>query len=334
MTKKTKAKDLLENLTQYRDHGNVQIPTTLTKATLDAGIYKISTTMQGEAIFQKHDLVTDELLRFADERHDLVLGEVHNFWNLREKFKNLGFTHKRGILMHGLPGSGKSCLMKLIMNDIVEKGDVVLIGRSPHELRSCLDQFRKVEPTRRAVVMLEDIDEMARYGEHTLLELFDGDDQVDGILFMGTTNYLERLAPRMKRAGRFDRTIEIPHPPKAGRIAYLEKKIGLHEKEDPTVIDDIAEATEGFSFGQLREFLVSVYVYGYDPEETIERLASAKLMESKSKTKITEELKSKQDKAIDETLTNEVVKLSQSQKDSLKSMINKKKVKKAKEVLY
>jgi len=334
---KTKAGQLLESLVQYRDHGDVKIPTSSTKAVLDAGIYKMSTTMQGEAVFQKHNLVTDELLRFEDDRHTLVLKEVADFWDLREKFKALGFTHKRGLLMHGAPGSGKSCLMKLVMNDIVERGDVVLIGRSPHDLRTCLDQFRKVEPNRRAVVMLEDVDEMARYGEHTLLELFDGDDQIDGVLFMGTTNYLERLAPRMKRAGRFDRTIEIPHPPKAGRLAYLEKKIGLCEAEDPTVLDDIAEATDGFSFGQLREFLVSVYVYGYDPEETINRLSSANLQESASSTSpANEEIKLYEGGQTDAKIIESVAKagMTGAQKESVKRVAAKKKAKKAKAVLY
>jgi hypothetical protein len=276
-----KISKILETLTQYRDQGDVKVPTTRTQATLGPGIYKIAVNpMTGEAVFTNHNLVTDELLKFEDSRHQLVLSEVHKFWGLREKLKFLGFTHKRGILLHGKPGSGKSCLLKLVMNDIVEKGDVVMLAKSPNAVVTCLDQFRKVEPTRRVVVILEDIDEMVRYDEHSLLELFDGDSQVDGVLYLGTTNYLDRLPPRMKRAGRFDRTIEIPFPPREGRIAYLQKKIGLHEKEDPQVIEDIADATDGLSFGQLREFLISVYVYGYDPSETISRLTDPRLTES------------------------------------------------------
>jgi SpoVK/Ycf46/Vps4 family AAA+-type ATPase len=277
---KSKAGQLLESLTQYRDHGDVKIPTTRTNTILEAGIYKLSTTMQGEAVFSRHNLVTDKLLRFQDERQDLILAEVAAFWDLRERFKALGLTHKRGMMLHGPQGSGKSCILKLVMNDIVERGDVVFIARRAGDLRVCLDQFRKVEPERRAVVVLEDVDEMARYDEHTLLEMLDGDDQVDGVLFLGTTNYLHHMKPRFLREGRFDRKLYVPFPPLAGRVAYLQQMIGLHEKEDPEVVQDIAEATDGFSFGQLREFLVSVYVYGYDPEETIERIANAPVPES------------------------------------------------------
>jgi hypothetical protein len=278
----SKAKKLIESITQYRDHGDVKIPTTNTNAVLEPGIYNLSVTMQGEAVFSRHHLITDELLRFEDERHDLVLTEVSNFWDLRDRFKEMGYTHKRAILMHGAPGSGKSCLMKLVMNDIIEKGDVVFRGTQPSQVLTCLKQFRKVEPERRCVVVLEEVDEMAQYQERVLLELLDGDDQIDGVLYLGTTNYPERLAERMKREGRFDRQIEIPFPPKEGRMAYLQQKIGILETEDPTVLDDIAEATDGMSFGQLKEFLVSVYIYGYDPEETLERMSKGKVSETKA----------------------------------------------------
>ena len=277
----SKIRDLIERAVQFTTDGKHLSPTGSTTPTLEAGIYKVGTDMSGRAWFTKHDLVTDELYRFEDERHQLVLEEIEQFWKLESKFKNLGFTHKRGMLLHGKPGSGKSALLKLVMEDITKAGDIVLLARDLHSLRSVLGQMREIEPDRKCVVVMEDVDELIRYGEHALLELFDGDDQVDKVLYLGTTNYPERLPNRVRRAGRFDRSMEIPFPPKAGRLAYLEKKIGLFEKEDPAVVDDIAEATDGFSFAQLKEFLVSTYIYGYDPEVTITRLQSAIMSESK-----------------------------------------------------
>ena len=65
---------------------------------------------------------------------------------------------------------------------------------------------------------LEDVDEML-YNETSLLGLFDGDSQQDNMLIWGTTNYLDRLPPRMTRYDRYDRVIEIGNSDIIGRKA-------------------------------------------------------------------------------------------------------------------
>src|SRR5690606_34685163 len=112
-----------------------------------------------------------------DKRQTLVLQEVRDFWSRKEAYNKLGFSHKRGILLEGPPGSGKSCILKMVMEDIIAEGDIVLKGRSANTLNAGLKAFRQIEPDRKVVVIMEDVDEMVAYGEHTLLQMFDGDDQ-------------------------------------------------------------------------------------------------------------------------------------------------------------
>jgi len=256
----------IRHLTQFLIKGNVRRPTITTKPTLEAGVYKVGTDFNG-VFFGIHEVNTDELLRFEDPRSTAILEEVNKFWELKPKFKKLGFTNKRGMLLHGLPGTGKSCLIKLMMEDMVKDGNVVFITKSPWSLTEVLHEFREVEPERKALVVLEEVDEMSY---QPLSDLFDGDEQIGDVLFVCTTNHIERIHPKMLREGRLDRKIEIPPPPKAGRLEYLKAKLGMFEKEDQ--IEEHADLTDGFTFGQLREFLIGVYCYDKPAVTVAERI--------------------------------------------------------------
>jgi SpoVK/Ycf46/Vps4 family AAA+-type ATPase len=283
----TKMAVLSESLSQYTTTGEVIRPTIDTIKSIEPGIYKMEQDMRG-IYFEKHNIITDAILRFKDSRYNKILEEIDKFWEMGEDFAETGFTHKRGIMLYGAPGCGKSCLIKLVAENMVKRGDVVFIATDPGTLSYGLKEFKAVEPKRQCLVIMEDVDSIIQYGERRVLELFDGSDQTNGVLFLGTTNYIANLPPRVLRPGRFDRKIEVKSPPLEGRLAFLQEKIG--KKESAERIQDLAEKTDGFSFGQLREFVVSAYLYKYNAEDTIERirkglevLAEGKKDESKLK---------------------------------------------------
>ena len=159
------------------------------------------------------------------------------------------------------------------MEEMVKQSNMVFLAKSPGALREGLKIYREVEPDRKVVVILEDMDELAQYDEHSLLELFDGEDQQDNVLYLATTNHIDRISPRLLRSSRFDRKIEVGMPPLEGRMAYLNMK--LSSREEAKAIAEIAEKTDGMSFGDLRELIVSVYCLKYPLPETIQRLRTA-----------------------------------------------------------
>jgi hypothetical protein len=257
---------------QYTDAGHTIRPIGAVRliSKLDPLVYKVESDMQG-LYFSPHDMKTDNLLRFKDKRQKTVLSEIKKFWGLKARFNDMGFVHKRGLLLFGAPGTGKSCILKLVIADIIEEGDVVLSVQNPRLLVGALEAIRQIEPCRRVLAILEDVDEMVRYDEHALLGLFDGDAQQDSICLLGTTNYLDRLPPRMLRTGRFDRVIEIGNPGRFGRRAYFDSK--LKGKERDEIISHLVNLTKGLNFSQLKEVLVSVYCLGYPLGRVMERIA-------------------------------------------------------------
>jgi len=260
-----------QTVIQYLATGNAFQPVgeVITTPILPPGTYQVKQTMNGP-VFEVHSIRTDELLRFEDSRYNMVLEEISYFWGLRKKYEQRGFTHKRGVLLYGAPGTGKSCLLKLVMEDTIAKGDIVLVAKNARVLREGVAKYREVEPKRQVLVILEDIDEIIRYDERTILEMFDGDDQMDGILYLATTNYIHKLPPRIIRPGRFDRKIEVYNPPEAGREAYFRHKLG--DDEPSKRITELVEKTKGFSFGQLREFMVGVYCLDQPEDGVADRI--------------------------------------------------------------
>lgn len=260
-------------LTQFTNSGNSRRAVGTTIPVLESGVYKVCQDMQG-VYFEKYNIQTDGLIRFKDERYTSVLKEAKDFWAMKDDFTKVGMHYQRAMLLEGAPGGGKSCILKLIMEDMIAQDDIVFLCNNPSTITEALKQFKEVENTRNVIVIIEEIDEVLQYNSRGMSELLDGQDKVSGVLFLGTTNHIERIHPKFLREGRFDLKITIGMPPKEGRVAYLKEKIGVVEAE--TLIEEIADATDGFSFAQLREYVISVYCYKKNPQQVIERIKNGK----------------------------------------------------------
>jgi hypothetical protein len=267
----TETSELKQMLVQYSVTGNTFAPVgrVVLKPQLERCAYRVNATMQGP-VFEKIRPKTDSLLVFENTAMKNVLTEIDKFWGLKDSYGKLGLLHSRGLLLYGPPGTGKSCLLQQVAEMMVERGDVVFFVNDTGTLKGGLKAFREVEPDRKVVVIFEDVDEAIKYGEHGLLQLLSGDNMMENVLYLGTTNYIQKFPPRLLRPGRFDKKIYIGPPALEVREAFLKSKCkGLATDEE---IARLAEASKGFSFGHLRELMVGIYALKEDPDEVIERL--------------------------------------------------------------
>lgn len=222
---------------------------------------------------------TDELYRYESSVIETVLAEVDRFWDLKEKYDDIGLRHTRGVLMYGPPGCGKSCAIQQMTEMIVGRGDVVFFADNVGVLRRGLKEFREVEPDRKVVVVLEDMDEYIGRDEREMLQLLDGDNAQESVLFLGTTNYAERFPPRLLRSGRFDKKIYVGPPEENAREAYLTNKL---KETDKKTIKKLVQDSEGMNFGDLKELVVATHVFKENPTEAVKRIRGAALQESTS----------------------------------------------------
>lgn len=237
---------------------------------LKTGVYSIEVSMSIGVYLSHRKIKTDELIAFKDSASEEVIDYIKDFWNLKQKFDKYNFVYKRGILLYGPPGGGKTSTVFQIIKFMNESKGITLISDYPAFTEIALNMVRKLEPKRPIMVIMEDIDTIIyRYGDKKLTAILDGELNVDNVIFVATTNYPERLPPRLlKRPSRFDVVEYIGMPNEESRKLYLTKKTSL----SPSAINIWAEKTEGFTIAHIKELITLVFIYNKTLDEAVERL--------------------------------------------------------------
>lgn len=263
--------DKFKNCEQYSILNNTSFrPTQKTITQLVSGLYTIDHSESTGIYFEWTNNETDEIIEFPDSNLNEICQEIEVFWNNKEKFKYYNFLHTRGYMFHGPAGSGKTMLIKLLINKIVERGGIVFKCNNPHLLVNGLKSFREIEPNRPIIVLFEDIDAtIGNYGEEQILSYLDGEFKIDNCLNIATTNYPEKLNPRIvNRPRRFDRVIKIGMPNSNIRRDYFIKKLKITQDE----VKEWVDISEGFSFAALADLVISVKCLGHSLEFAGKRL--------------------------------------------------------------
>ena len=254
-------------------------PAYVTVPKVPSGVYEIGWNGNlGTHTLKKQPFKTDELYHLPSPEITDILQDIESFWNRVDKYKQYNFVHKRGILMYGDPGCGKSGIIQLISQQLIKRDGIVINVKDEDDVdkfTSFIGTFRKVEPNRPIVVILEDIDSIAgenRYQTARLLNILDGVKQIEGVVYIATTNYPEKLQERItNRPSRFDRRYKVEAPSEEIRRAYIQHKLNEEDVKDID-IDEWVKRTEGMSLSHLKEVVISVIVMGRTFEETMNNL--------------------------------------------------------------
>ncbi|UOX87850.1 ATP-binding protein [Amycolatopsis sp. FBCC-B4732] len=187
------------------------------------------------------EVVLPEGVLDAIERHTVGIAEHGG------RLPAAGQHLKRGLLLHGPPGTGKTHTVRYLMGRLPATTVIILTGTAMRFVGKAAELARRLQPS---VVVLEDVDLIAQdrsYGPQvqpllfTLLDAMGGDADVT---FLLTTNRASELEKALAdRPGRVDLAVEIPLPDAVGREALLRLYgRGLRLTAD---LAPIVEATEG-----------------------------------------------------------------------------------------
>mmetsp|Transcript_217 Transcript_217/g.202 ORF Transcript_217/g.202 Transcript_217/m.202 type:complete len:451 (+) Transcript_217:377-1729(+) len=210
--------------------------------------------------------VTFDDVRGIDECRE-ELSEIVDYLSNPEKYHSTGAKMPKGILMTGRPGTGKTLLAKAIAGEAGVKFyfnsgsdfEEVFVGLGAKRIR---ELFREAKRNAPCIIFIDEIDALGasrkskdfNYNRQSLNQLLvemDGFEPKDNILVIGATNYPESLDHALKRAGRFDKVIDIPMPDKKGRTQILElylKKVYHDETVTPEIV---AKGTIGMTGADL-----------------------------------------------------------------------------------
>ena len=218
-----------------------------------------------------------EGIRFTD-----VAGEEEAKENLMEiveylhdpgKYKEIGATMPKGILLVGPPGTGKTMLAKAVAgesnvpffsmsgSEFVE----MFVGMGASKVRDLFKQAKEKAP---CIVFIDEIDAIGKKRdgsmiggnderEQTLNQLLtemDGFEENLGVVILAATNRPEALDPALTRPGRFDRRVPVELPDLKGRIDILKvhaKKIKIGSDVDFSKIARMAAGASGAELANI-----------------------------------------------------------------------------------
>ncbi|ESR38263.1 hypothetical protein CICLE_v10027831mg [Citrus x clementina] len=226
----------------------------------------------GAKVSEQGDTITFADVAGVDEAKE-ELEEIVEFLRSPDKYIRLGARPPRGVLLVGLPGTGKTLLAKAVAGEAevpfiscsASEFVELYVGMGASRVRDLFARAKKEAPS---IIFIDEIDAVAKSRdgrfrivsnderEQTLNQLLtemDGFDSNSAVIVLGATNRSDVLDPALRRPGRFDRVVMVETPDKIGREAIL--KVHVSKKELPLAKDidlgDIASMTTGFTGADL-----------------------------------------------------------------------------------
>jgi ATP-dependent 26S proteasome regulatory subunit len=256
---------------------------------IESGTYALFQDSRGGLHAERYEVETDELFILPNNHVNSIIKEIDDFWLKAPLFEKYKVKHKRGILLEGPGGTGKTSIINILAKKLIANGGLVFTVRNSNELNWYIDfmhnNLRVAEPQRNVIVIVEDIDKyMDGNGlESMILNWLDGEDSVDHQVVIATTNHFDDLNDLLLRPSRFDNHVEVPRPSPEIKEAYLINK-GL----DVERAKDWSVSSDDFSLAELKELFTSVILLDIDyqtAKEKINKQASNITNKTRGKTK-------------------------------------------------
>ena len=220
---------------------------------------------------------SSEGIKFADvageDEAKENLTEIVEYLHNPDKYRQIGASMPKGILLVGPPGTGKTMLAKAVAGEAnvpffsMSGSEFVemFVGMGASKVRDLFCQAKEKAP---CIVFIDEIDAIGQkrnsgaYGgnderEQTLNQLLtemDGFEGNSGVIILAATNRPESLDPALTRPGRFDRRVPVELPDLKGREAILKvhaKKVKLADNVDFTQIARMAAGASGAELANI-----------------------------------------------------------------------------------
>ena len=193
-----------------------------------------------------------------------LFADVDRFFASKSAYDRMNVPWKRGLLLLGPPGNGKTHAIKALIQATGRPSLYVKTFRSEDRteasnIRRVFERARRVSP---CILVLEDLDSLVTPENRSFfLNEMDGFAANTGILTVATTNHPKQLDPAiLDRPSRFDRKYHFPLPAEPERLAFIcawADTLDLEVRPSAPTLAEVAGGTEGFSFAYLKELFLS-----------------------------------------------------------------------------
>jgi cell division protease FtsH len=203
------------------------------------------------------------------------LAEIVDFLRDPERFQRLGATIPKGVLLTGLPGTGKTLLARAVAGEAgvpffsISASEFIemVVGVGASRVRDLFEQAKQTAP---AIIFIDELDAVGRargggpvMGGHDereqtlnqILTEMDGFDPRTGVVVLAATNRPDILDPALLRPGRFDRRVVVNPPDRDGRVAILKVHTRAVPLADDVDLGQVASQTPGMVGADLRNLV-------------------------------------------------------------------------------
>lgn len=216
----------------------------------------------GNIRFHAFPALRREDIILPEQTLNLIERNTLHFFQHAEALRRSGRSVKRGLLLYGKPGTGKTYTAKWLARSLEGVTVLLLAGEQLRLIKECCQMARMLAP---ALVIMEDVDLIATERDerrhpayqitlHQLLNEMDGLTSDAEVIFLLTTNRPQAIEPALaSRPGRIDQAIEFPLPDADGRrrllqlygrglvlrLADMDRLIGKTERASPAFIQEL-----------------------------------------------------------------------------------------------
>jgi len=246
-------------------------PKCIQAETAKPGIYNVQYTREG-IFYVSQNIIMDDYVDIKGEEQQTIIAEIKDFAKKSHLFTQYGVVHKRGILLHGPPGCGKSCFLNNLLLDFVKDKGLAFIIKNGENIQTTIDglkDLKKITPSQQIVVIIEEVDKYPPQFEQDILGFLDGQNSLQNMIVIATANNLDNLNPALLRPSRFDWIIEFNNLDARQREIYLRSK-----NTDTIDIKKWVSDTDKFTIAMLKELFISVILLDNDYNLALKKIQS------------------------------------------------------------
>lgn len=185
----------------------------------------------------------------APFEHQLaVLASIRRFMAAKAEYTRLGLAYKRGFLLHGGPGCGKTTTARMAAAEWIAAGGIVLMDGPQREVTQAIKSAHAS-----VLVLIDDVD---GWEERALTHAMDGLADVSDVCWLATTNFIGRISERLQRHGRFDEVIEVKAPKAADQLEWV-RGLDISDAAKAWIVEQAVDCSPS----QVRELVVRAGIF-------------------------------------------------------------------------